>query len=85
MRKGINECYMDMRAVLPMIRSKILIGRSRELKQHGIKEDNIFFEYQSGMKADRVQLWELLNKLVQGDTLIATEVSRDNEKHQTAL
>ena len=48
----------------------------KELKQQGIKEENIFFEYQSGMKADRIQLWEVLNKLAQGDTLIATEVSR---------
>lgn len=50
--------------------------QKRELKQLGIKECNIFFEYESGSKIDRVQLDRLLNTVKDGDTIAATEVSR---------
>lgn len=42
----------------------------------GIKESNIFFEYESGSKLDRIQLDRLLNTVKDGDTIAATEVSR---------
>lgn len=48
----------------------------RELKQQGIKDENIFMEYQSGIKTDRVQLSKLLQVVQRGDTIISTEVSR---------
>jgi DNA invertase Pin-like site-specific DNA recombinase len=48
----------------------------RELRKLGIDEANIFFEYESGTKADRIQLNRLLNAVKQGDTIAATEVSR---------
>ena len=48
----------------------------RELKQQGVSEANIFLEYQSGMKADRVQLNRLLSLIQPMDTIISTEVSR---------
>lgn len=35
--------------------------QKRELRQLGIKESNIFFEYESGSKLDRIQLDRLLN------------------------
>lgn len=48
----------------------------RELKQQGVSEANIFLEYQSGMKADRIQLNRLLSLIQPMDTIISTEVSR---------
>ena len=48
----------------------------RELKQQGVKDENIFMEYQSGTKADRIQLSKLLQTVQPSDTIIATEVSR---------
>lgn len=50
--------------------------QKRELKKLGIKEENIYFEYESGSKHDRVQLNRLLNTITSGDTLACTEVSR---------
>lgn len=42
----------------------------------GVRQENIYFEYKSGTKQDRVQFCRLLNVLNEGDTIIATEVSR---------
>jgi DNA invertase Pin-like site-specific DNA recombinase len=48
----------------------------RELKQGGAIDETIYLEYQSGTKADRVELNKLLNLIKSGDTILATEVSR---------
>ena len=48
----------------------------RELIQQGIQRENIYFEYASGIKEDRVELNKLLDIVKEGDTIIATEVSR---------
>ena len=48
----------------------------RELIQLGAAEENIYREYESGMKNDRVELQRLLSAVEAGDTIIATEVSR---------
>lgn len=48
----------------------------RELKLKGVSEANIFLEYQSGMKEDRIQLNRLLSLIQPMDTIISTEVSR---------
>lgn len=51
--------------------------QKRELKNLGAKEDkNIFWEYESGTKFDRVEFQKLLDVLSPGDTIITTEVSR---------
>lgn len=50
--------------------------QKRELKEMGAKEENIYFEYESGTKTDREQLNILLEKLNAGDTLVTTELSR---------
>ena len=50
--------------------------QKRELKLLGIKEQNIYFEYESGAKIDRVQLKRLLDVIKEGDTIATTEVSR---------
>ena len=42
----------------------------------GIKEENIFWEYESGSHEDRIKLQMLLKLLKQGDTIACTEVSR---------
>lgn len=50
--------------------------QARELKQQGATDTTIYLEYESGMKADRVELQKLLDIVQSGDTIIATEVSR---------
>lgn len=40
------------------------------------QEENMYWEYESGTKVDRIELGKLLDKVVKGDTLITTEVSR---------
>jgi len=48
----------------------------RELLQLGIPHTNIYREYESGMKTNRVELNRLINTVKSGDTIISTEVSR---------
>jgi len=50
--------------------------QKRELKKLGVKDTNIFLEYESGTKSDRIQLNRLLSSVKQGDTIATTEVSR---------
>lgn len=53
------------------------IGRQkRELMSVGIKERNIFWEYESGSHEDREKLQQLFTTVKQGDTIACTEVSR---------
>ena len=53
------------------------IGRQkRELISMGIKEHNIFWEYESGSHEDREKLKQLLATVKSGDTIACTEVSR---------
>ena len=53
------------------------IGRQkRELISMGIKEHNIFWEYESGSHEDREKLQQLLATVKSGDTIACTEVSR---------
>ena len=48
----------------------------RELLQLGVPHTNIYREYESGMKTNRVELNRLINTVNSGDTIISTEVSR---------
>lgn len=48
----------------------------RELKTMGATDETIYMEYESGTKADRIQLERLLNQVSEGDTIVTTEVSR---------
>ncbi len=48
----------------------------RELIQMGVPEANIYKEYQSGTKIDRVELDRLLQAVNERDSIITTEVSR---------
>ena len=51
--------------------------QERELKELGvIDKKNIFKEYESGTKINRVELNRLLKIVKEGDTITATEVSR---------
>ena len=51
--------------------------QERELKVMGVVDkNNIFKEYESGTKINRRELNRLLNTVCEGDTIIATEVSR---------
>ena len=50
--------------------------QKRELIKQGVSEENIYFEYESGTKIDRVEFNRLLEAIDEGDTIIATEVSR---------
>ena len=49
----------------------------RELKKLGVEEEkNVYFEYESGTKNDRVEFSKLMDIVKQGDTICCTEVSR---------
>ena len=48
----------------------------RELKHQGATDSTIYLEYESGMKENRAELRKLLNIVKDGDTILATEVSR---------
>ena len=49
----------------------------RDLKQLGVDRSNVFLEYESGTKINRVELQRLLNEVIgEGDEIVATEVSR---------
>ena len=48
----------------------------RELLNQDIKRENIFCEYQSGTKEDRTELNRLLSAVIEGDIVVATEISR---------
>ena len=48
----------------------------RELKKQGATDKTIYREYESGMKVERAELLKLLDVIQEGDTIIATEVSR---------
>ena len=50
--------------------------QKRELKELGATDKTIFFEYESGTKADRAELEKLLDTVRPGDTIITTEISR---------
>ena len=50
--------------------------QKRELKKMGVEERNIYFEYESGTKTDRVQLGRMLGAVKDRDTVVTTEVSR---------
>jgi len=50
--------------------------QTRELKAVGVTIKNIYLEYASGTKIDRIEFNKLLDKVTEGDTIIATEVSR---------
>ena len=50
--------------------------QTRELVELGVSKENMFFEYESGTKEDRIQLNRLLKMVKSGDTIVATEVSR---------
>ena len=53
------------------------IGRQkRELIALGIKENHIFWEYESGSHEDREKLMQLLDIVKTGDTIACTEISR---------
>ena len=61
----------------PTNESKQDINRQkRELKNMGIKEDDIFFEYESGAKDDRKELNRLMQIVKPGDSITSLEVSR---------
>lgn len=51
--------------------------QKRELKVLGcVDEKNIYWEYESGTKLDRIELNKLLDQVKIGDTIVTTEVSR---------
>lgn len=51
--------------------------QKRELYALGVIDDKyIYWEYESGVKTDRVELQKLLDIVNEGDTIATTEVSR---------
>ncbi|WP_291635881.1 recombinase family protein [Clostridium sp.] len=66
---GYARCSTD-------ITKQDITRQTRELKALGVTSNNICLEYASGTKIDRIEFNKLLDKVEQGDTIIATEVSR---------
>lgn len=50
--------------------------QTRELIKLGAKKENIYFEYESGTKKDRIEFNRMLNEAKEGDTIVTFEVSR---------
>ena len=50
--------------------------QKRELRELGATDEAIYFEYESGTKADRPEFNKLLDTVKQGDIIVTTEVSR---------
>lgn len=50
--------------------------QKRELIALGVKQDNIFWEYESGTNNNRAELKKLIEIVKSGDSIISTEVSR---------
>ncbi len=51
--------------------------QKRELKKLGVQDDkNIYWEYESGIKIERIELLKLIDIVKAGDTIVTTEVSR---------
>jgi len=51
--------------------------QKRELKSLGVSEDkHVYWEYESGTKADRAELQKILDVIKPGDSIATTEVSR---------
>lgn len=51
--------------------------QERDLKALGVTDkNNIYKEYESGTKLNRIELQRLLDKVKEGDTIVSTEVSR---------
>lgn len=50
--------------------------QKNDLLNKGVEIANIYWEYESGCKDDRIQLQRLLERVQEGDVIIATEVSR---------
>ena len=50
--------------------------QKNELVKLGVEDRNIYLEYESGSKADRIQFNRLLGAVKQGDTIATLEVSR---------
>lgn len=48
----------------------------RELKELGVSESSIFWEYESATKLNRPELIKLFNIVQVGDTIVCTEISR---------
>jgi len=48
----------------------------RELKNMGAATENIYHEYESGAKQNRPEYAKLIARVSEGDTIVATEVSR---------
>lgn len=48
----------------------------RELKSIDVDEKNIYWEYESGSKTDRIQLNRLLDVIQEGNTIATIDVSR---------
>ena len=48
----------------------------KELIERGIKRENIYIEYESGAKEDRIEFNKVLKKMISGDSLYATDIFR---------
>lgn len=78
--------------IVPMdkVDSKVyIISKIEELKSLGVVEEkNIFFEYQSESKVERVEYEKMLSVIKVGDTIVSTEVTkivRNNKEYANLI
>ena len=57
-------------------RQQDITRQIRELTNKGVCNQQIYFEYGSGINTERIELKKLLAIVKAGDTIVATEVSR---------
>ena len=74
--KGVNEMIYGYARCSTNEDLQDIKRQVRELIQMGVPEANIYKEYQSGTKLDRVELDRLTRAVGEGDCIITTEVSR---------
>jgi len=48
----------------------------RDLRNMGAQTQDIYYEYETGTKQNRIELVRLLERIEEGDTIVTTEVSR---------
>ena len=67
---------MVMHAARPMKTGRISTDRKGSLGSSVLQTKHMYWEYESGVKDDRVELLKLLDVVQTGDTIATTEVSR---------
>lgn len=53
-----------------------IVRQLSKLRELGVVSAKVYLEHDSGTKTDRIELDKLLDRVIEGDIIVATEVSR---------